>query len=1311
MTLLAMTEFARADLYRNESRRMVTQAICTALVQDPASNPRLLMELDPEGRADVMGYLTISQRAVAVAGMPFEDRMKTLHQMPGEHIGASLANLSATELLQTFKGFEVGNRPSVFADLDIAQRTAVLAWTPSKSRMDLLVKLRAPERAATLLSLPLKECCSTIRSMSPFHAECVLLEMSANSRGQVLLYLPERDLSAILIGMPVDKQVAALEGLEPKALYHAFRCIPAPAQSILFDELSLEDIAGLVSRMTAKERVTLVGSVPSALQGSVLRMLEPKDAAFVLRSVDKDKAAAALDELNAIEKAEIIKCLPGRDRGAILSRMEPYDRAGLISEIHNSEERMAFFRSLNVLEIANTLSEMAPEDILNALSDMTPSERAQVFSVMNPQDQTALALMMKPEVLASALAEMSIEDRKFLIRALPSEEKAAVLSYMPDAARAVLVKSIMPSEDFNPNPMRPAQDGEFLDTMRSLGPKALHSTLVEMSQRDKVSVLLLLPMRERARVLEYMSPLECADILDCFLLEDRANTICSIRLSHSLSIFTEMHIYKKAILLAAVGDLDRSSIMSAMTPHEIATILSAFPPADSVTTLRTLDAKKGAEALACMVPEERAITIEAIPTKDRATILSNMEPDHAALCLSRLHPEECAATIRLFKDETMRAVLNEMSNKPRAAALLACPIKFRVHALSMLHGAALAAFLEPLNQMELTTTVKSLAQPVMESAIPVLSLDAKVKVISCVAPNDAARLVELLSVRENGEVLIRLPPESCAGIFRNMNDDSIYATLTNLDRRDRENLLSRLPEILQMRISKIMIPPQPSPVLAPRHPTSDSDGVPQHLDSLNNPFEIVAYVGASPFVIPVKRPTALSPQSSVTRQQIPSASPQSSAAALDIPVIVSLKFDEDFDWLTADVQRKLSWSECLRGIVCNEVKASPQRIQVADLQQGSVCLLLRCLPLSETPELAQSDSRSAMQLALDLLTFTSDKQLSSKLPKFLGGTLHSLGDKEAMSRRRSLIPNLNGTPVVNIDRSMSPPTGKSPGHEICGVGIAFAPTQDGQYLSVIGMIPGGDADKSGLVNVGDVVNSIDGQDVKNIPIPKLAQRIRGPIGTHVQVGFKSLQGGSEKVIDLPRIQATSSPSREKNTDIPRIPATSSTALFPGSLSSERIPSSFIARPSSVSSDVRPQGPSTSVPVQLSYLSGQQAEARTQPDSKQDWQLFAVPNGTGDKGKSNSPGKSHSPKLFPGIPRMSPLFKPAEQVERPPSLSLEPSVAKHNIWGTLEQLDASIQRRNSDVRSFTESLLKLQGNSPSLSPKKGSNPTSAAFHYA
>jgi hypothetical protein len=136
-----------------------------------------------------------------------------------------------------------------------------------------------------------------------------------------------------------------------------------------------------------------------------------------------------------------------------------------------------------------------------------------------------------------------------------------------------------------------------------------------------------------------------------------------------------------------------------------------------------------------------------------------------------------------------------------------------------------------------------------------------------------------------------------------------------------------------------------------------------------------------------------------------------------------------------------------------------------------------------------------------------------------------------------------------------------------------------------------------------------------------------------------------------------------------------------------------------------------VPVQLSYLSGQQAEARTQPDSKQDWQLFAVPNGTGDKGKSNSPGKSHSPKLFPGIPRMSPLFKPAEQVERPPSLSLEPSVAKHNIWGTLEQLDASIQRRNSDVRSFTESLLKLQGNSPSLSPKKGSNPTSAAFHYA
>jgi hypothetical protein len=34
-------------------------------------------------------------------------------------------------------------------------------------------------------------------------------------------------------------------------------------------------------------------------------------------------------------------------------------------------------------------------------------------------------------------------------------------------------------------------------------------------------------------------------------------------------------------------------------------------------------------------------------------------------------------------------------------------------------------------------------------------------------------------------------------------------------------------------------------------------------------------------------------------------------------------------------------------------------------------------------------------------------------------------------------------------------------------------------------------------------------------------------------------------------------------------------------------------------------------------------------------------------------------------------------------------AKHDIWGTLEQLDASIQRRNNDVRSFTASLLQLQ----------------------
>ena len=109
-----------------------------------------------------------------------------------------------------------------------------------------------------------------------------------------------------------------------------------------------------------------------------------------------------------------------------------------------------------------------------------------------------------------------------------------------------------------------------------------------------------------------MPPLECARILDCFLLEDRGNTICNINTSTAALVLAEMLPNQKAILLAAVADCDRLSIMAAMTAQDIGNVLSSLPPADTVAILRSLNAQRSAEALEQMVPEEQAIILEEI---------------------------------------------------------------------------------------------------------------------------------------------------------------------------------------------------------------------------------------------------------------------------------------------------------------------------------------------------------------------------------------------------------------------------------------------------------------------------------------------------------------------------------------------------------------------------------------------------------------------------------------------------------------------------------------------------------------------------
>jgi hypothetical protein len=132
-------------------------------------------------------------------------------------------------------------------------------------------------------------------------------------------------------------------------------------------------------------------------------------------------------------------------------------------------------------------------------------------------------------------------------------------------------------------------------------------------------------------------------------------------------------------------------------------------------------------------------------------------------------------------------------------------------------------------------------------------------------------------------------------------------------------------------------------------------------------------------------------------------------------------------------------------------------------------------------------------------------------------------------------------------------------------------------------------------------------------------------------------------------------------------------------------------------------PSAIMPVQLSFLSEQKSGPRAEQETHHDWHLVPVSNGSADMNKepwdTRSPGEG---KVLRAIP--SPTAKPSLSAR-------DPLAARHDIWGTLEQLDASIQRRNSDMRSFTDSLLKLQAES-AASPKDSSSEHGRSdFFYA
>ena len=106
------------------------------------------------------------------------------------------------------------------------------------------------------------------------------------------------------------------------------------------------------------------------------------------------------------------------------------------------------------------------------------------------------------------------------------------------------------------------------------------------------------------------------------------------------------------------------------------------------------------------------------------------------------------------------------------------------------------------------------------------------------------------------------------------------------------------------------------------------------------------------------------PSTSFISQPPSAAESQSSQAvahgqAGDSAEIISIKLtEEDYDWVTSDPERKKRWVQFQKRAVCRLLDLDERRIQVLDLQRGSIQLIIRILPVSVVPELAGGDTRS-----------------------------------------------------------------------------------------------------------------------------------------------------------------------------------------------------------------------------------------------------------------------------------------------------------------------------------------------------------------
>ena len=121
---------------------------------------------------------------------------------------------------------------------------------------------------------------------------------------------------------------------------------------------------------------------------------------------------------------------------------------------------------------------------------------------------------------------------------------------------------------------------------------------------------------------------------------------------------------------------------------------------------------------------------------------------------------------------------------------------------------------------------------------------------------------------------------------------------------------------------------------------------------------------------------------------------------------------------------------------------------------------------------------------------------------------------DAPGYRQKIVSGLDarGGRTVRQDVAVTPQGDGGAASELVGIGAMLAPSPKG--VVILGLVPGGPAEKAGLLR-GDRVARIDGESAADFTVADAIQRLRGPEGTRVRVGV-AREGGASVEVTLMR---------------------------------------------------------------------------------------------------------------------------------------------------------------------------------------------------